>query len=115
MNPFKEDSTKTSRQAESYHDDSTLSSVFKEHAMFDENFPSNPIPFIDRLKELVLRHGTDSIRCRNDVKALLFILMAQSYGQCATINLEDEYSRLKYFRDLGVQWDTDWKKYIFQS
>ena len=62
-------------------------------AFLDEVFPCNPIPFAAGLTELVRMEGSDSIQS-DEAKAILWILMAQAYGQSAKIDLADEWSRL---------------------
>ena len=64
-----------------------------ENAIFDESFPCNPIPFARGVADYVREHGTDSIRS-DAVKRILWILMSQSYGQLATIDLCAEWDRL---------------------
>jgi hypothetical protein len=62
-------------------------------AMFSPSFPGNPIPFAKGLVELVRSEGTNSIQT-DEAKSILWILMAQAYGQLATIDLHTEWSRL---------------------
>ena len=62
-------------------------------ALQSESFPCNPIPFANGLAQLVRDNGTDSIRSDN-AKRILWILMAQAYGQLATIDLCDEWDAL---------------------
>lgn len=62
-------------------------------AMFSSSFPINPIPFANGLSEMVMNEGTDAIES-NDAKRILWVLMAQAYGQLATIDLSDEWERL---------------------
>ena len=63
------------------------------HALESASFPCNPIPFANGLADHVRKHGTDSIKS-DEAKRLLWVLMAQSYGQLATIDLCDEYDLL---------------------
>lgn len=58
-------------------------------AMFDESFPVNPKPFAKALFEF----DSGSITS-NDAKRILWVLMAQAYGQLAEIDLHDEWRRL---------------------
>jgi len=58
-----------------------------------ECFPCNPLPFAKALGDLVRENGTDTIKS-DEAKAILWILMAQAYGQMARIDLCDEWSRL---------------------
>jgi hypothetical protein len=62
-------------------------------AMFSPSFPINPIPFAKGLAELVRKEGTNSIQS-DEAKSILWVLMAQAYGQLATIDLHSEWSRL---------------------
>lgn len=62
-------------------------------AMFDSGFPCNPRPFLNGLHEFVKENGTDSIRS-DDAKQMLWVLMAQAYGQMSSIDLCDEWQRL---------------------
>jgi hypothetical protein len=62
-------------------------------ALDSECFPCNPIPFANGLAELVRDQGTDAIKTP-DAQRILWILMAQSYGQMATIDLTNEWSKL---------------------
>ena len=62
-------------------------------AMFNESFPINPIPFAIGLADLIRSEGTYAIKS-DQAKRILWVLMAQSYGQLATISMMDEWSRL---------------------
>jgi hypothetical protein len=62
-------------------------------ALESDAFPCNPIPFANGLAELVRERGTDSIKSE-DARRILWILMAQSYGQLAKIDLCDEWNKL---------------------
>lgn len=62
-------------------------------AMFSPSFPINPLPFANGILELVKEKGTDAIES-DEAKKILWVLMAQSYGQLAKINLCDEWDRL---------------------
>lgn len=63
------------------------------NAMFEEAFPTNPIPFARALAEYITANGTDSIK-RDLAKRLLWVLMVHAYGQLAVIDLMEEYTRL---------------------
>jgi len=56
-------------------------------------FPCNPTPFALGLAELVREQGTDSIKT-DESKRILFVLIAQSYGQLSTVDLMDEHRKL---------------------
>ena len=62
-------------------------------AMFDQSFPTNPIPFAQGLADFVREHGSDSI-ASDDAKKMLWVLIAQAYGQLGEVNLTTEYMRL---------------------
>lgn len=63
------------------------------HAFQSPCFPCNPIPFAQGLADYVRENGTDKIKS-DEAKSMLWILMAQSYGQVATIDLMREFDRL---------------------
>jgi len=72
--------------------------LFVEHekaiaAMFDSSFPVNPIPFALTLAKMCKSGGTDIIQT-DEARMVLWTLMAQSYGQLATVSLYEEWSRL---------------------
>lgn len=62
-------------------------------AFAEECFPCNPIPFATGLADLVRERGTDAIES-DDAKKVLWVLMAQAYGQMAVIDMSDEWQRL---------------------
>ena len=62
-------------------------------AMFDTSFPVNPIPFANGISELVMNGDAEDIKS-DKARAMLWVLMAQSYGQMATIHLCEEWRRL---------------------
>ena len=62
-------------------------------AMFDTSFPVNPIPFANGISEIVMNGDTEDIKS-DEVRAMLWVLMAQSYGQMATVDLSEEWRRL---------------------
>ena len=70
---------------------------FKEDelAMFNESLPCNPLPFLNTLTNNVRTEGTDHIKT-DKAKALLWVILAQSYGQTFKIDSWDEWLRLKY-------------------
>jgi len=55
--------------------------------------PGNPVPFCNAISNFVRENGTDSIQ-NDKAKAILWVLMAQAYGQMASIDLHDEWARL---------------------
>lgn len=62
-------------------------------AMFLDCFPCNPLPFSIGLTDGVHQYGSDWIKS-DEAKSLLWLLMAQAYGQLARIDLCDEWARL---------------------
>ena len=67
----------------------------EEHlAMFEDALPVNPLPFLHKTIELIKENGTDYIKT-DHIKAILWILLAQSYGQLATIDLCMEWEGLR--------------------
>jgi hypothetical protein len=64
-----------------------------QSAIEDSSFPCNPIPFAQGLADFMRDNDTSAIRS-NEAQRILWILMAQSYGQMATIDLCDEWERL---------------------
>ena len=63
-------------------------------AIFSEAFPANPLPFAFGLAEFI-KEGKHSDLIKSDkAKRILFVLMAQAYGQLTRIDLCDEWQRL---------------------
>jgi hypothetical protein len=68
-----------------------------QDAMFANSIPCNPKPFVNALAEF------DSSSISSDeAKRILWVLMAQAYGQLATISLMSEYSRLSETRQPAI-------------
>ena len=66
----------------------------QEHlVMFDECLPVNPLPFLLKATDLIREKGTDYVKS-DQIKAILWVILAHSYGQLATINLCEEWERL---------------------
>jgi len=64
-------------------------------AMFANSMPCNPKPFAHALDE-----NFDSASIKTDeAKQVLWVLMAQAYGELATIDLYKEYQRLSNARE----------------
>jgi len=63
------------------------------NAMFSDSFPVNPIPFAQGLANFVKDNGTDSIKS-DEAKRILWVLIAQSYGQLNMVDLHAEWQRL---------------------
>ena len=68
-------------------------STLPEKAMFQQSLPCNPIPFANRIIELVKENGTDFIKS-DECKACLFILNSLSYNQLFSIDSITEYGKL---------------------
>ena len=65
-----------------------------EHmAMFSEFLPVNPLPFLIKATELIRENGPDYIQS-DQIKAILWVVLTQSYGQMASIDLSEEWDRL---------------------
>jgi hypothetical protein len=64
-----------------------------DQAMFAPSLPCNPIPFLTDLADLVREQGTDAIKS-DKAKRLLWVVIAQSYGQLACVDLCKEFTRL---------------------
>ena len=62
-------------------------------AMFSESFPCNPLPFANGLINGVRENGTDWITS-DQAKRIMFVLIAQSYGQGFNIESYQEYTNL---------------------
>ena len=66
----------------------------EEHiAMFSEALPVNPRPFLLKAASLIREKGSDYIRS-DQIKAILWMILAQSYGQLSVIDLCKEWDRL---------------------
>jgi hypothetical protein len=72
-----------------------------EKAMFLSAFPVNPRPFLHRIQEIINLEGTETIKS-DKVKACLWVLNAQAYGQLATIDLCKEWDNLNKTLNGGV-------------
>jgi len=73
--------------------------MLEEHAFMSEAFPCNSIPFLTRLRELLNETQTNGLAYLSEegklkARACMWILMAQLYGQTATINLSEEWYSL---------------------
>ena len=76
------------------HKPPSSTGILPEEQYKSTSFPCNPIPFANRIATLIKERGTDAIQEDKDVKACLWILMGQAYGQLATIDLGKEYMEL---------------------
>jgi len=63
------------------------------NAMFSNAFPCNPIPFAQGLADLIRDNQTDTIQS-DEAKRILWVLMAQAYGQVSMVDLSGEWQRL---------------------
>ena len=63
------------------------------HAFQSDSLPCNPIPFARGLADYVRDRDSNAIKS-DEAKAILWILLAQAYGQFATIDVGDEWRRL---------------------
>lgn len=72
----------------------------EEHAFLSESFPCNAIPFLTRIREILDKGNTnafDSLSAEDKVKvrACMWILMGQLYGQFAVLDLNHEWLELE--------------------
>jgi|ETNvirenome_6_85_1030632.scaffolds.fasta_scaffold29331_4 hypothetical protein len=58
-----------------------------------ESMACNPLPFLHGIAELVRDTGTDAIQ-GDDAKRMLWMVIAQAYGQMEQVDLCEEWSRL---------------------
>lgn len=70
-----------------------------EDCIFDNNLPVNTIAMLNRLEELLKENETNSLlseSCKMDarIKRLFWLLNSQVYGQVATIDMYNEWSKL---------------------
>jgi len=63
------------------------------NVMFSPAFPCNPIPFANGIIQGIKDNGTDWITSEQ-AKRILYILIAQSYGQGFNIESYQEYTNL---------------------
>ncbi len=63
-------------------------------AMFAASFPCNPLPFLNGLIDGCKVYGSDYMKT-DEGKRILFVLIAQSYGQLFNIDSLTEFSKLK--------------------
>ena len=63
------------------------------NAMFSSAFPCNPIPFAQGLADFIRDNQTDTIQS-DEAKRILWVLMAQAYGQVSMVDLSGEWQRL---------------------
>lgn len=63
-------------------------------AMFCNAFPCNPIPFAQGLADYIREEQRSAAIHDDKAKRILWVLMAQSYGQLATIDLLREWHDL---------------------
>jgi len=71
-----------------------------EHAFNSSIFPCNSKPFLSRIEEILDQANTNSLQNLTGddqlaTRGCMWILMGQLYGQMATIDLVDEWERLK--------------------
>ena len=62
-------------------------------AMFAPSFPCNPLPFLNGLIEGCKVNGSDYVQS-DEGKRILYVLIAQSYGQLFNIESLSEFQRL---------------------
>jgi len=77
-----------------------LFSLDEEQAFLCESLPCNAIPFLTRIREILDEGNTnvfDSLSAENKVKvrACMWVLMSQLYGQFAVLDLNHEWLELE--------------------
>lgn len=71
--------------------------MVEERMFLSDSFPCNSKPFLRRLGELLDERGTNSLmnlREDHDVRAVMWVLVAQLYGQLGVVNVEHEWEWL---------------------
>ena len=73
----------------------------EEKALFEESFPCNSIPFLDRLRKILDENRTNTLQAlkgkeREKAKSCLQVLMMQAYGQGYDLNSTEEWIRLRF-------------------
>jgi len=99
---MKNDSKKHNEADEINHEDLSAAALFFDElrrkelskAMFLEYGPSNPIPFLNGLKQGCKDEGSDYIQT-DEAKRILFTLLQQAYGSAFKIDSFEEFMRLK--------------------
>ena len=66
----------------------------EDTAFLSQAMPCNPMPFLNRMADLVREYGTD-VTQTDEYKANMWILLSQSYGQLFRVDSYDEYVNLK--------------------
>ncbi len=66
----------------------------EDTAFLSQAMPCNPLPFLNRMSELVKEYGTEAAQT-DEYKANMWILLCQSYGQLFRVDSYDEYVNLK--------------------
>ena len=61
-------------------------------ALFSSTFPCNPIPFAEGRAQRTREEGTAYIKT-DEAKRILWVLMAQAYGEAVTVDLYSEWQR----------------------
>lgn len=71
-----------------------------EDTIFDSGIPVNTLAMLNRLKQLIIEHKTNSLlNCNQDprIKRLMWLINSQMYGQLAEIDL------MKIWKDLYAE------------
>jgi len=73
----------------------------EEKALFEDSFPCNSIPFLDRLRKILDENKTNSLKSLkgkelDKAKSCLQVLMMQAYGQGYDLNSTEEWIRLRF-------------------
>jgi len=76
----------------------------EEKALFEDSFPCNSIPFLDRLRKILNENKTNTLQALRSLqgkeldkaKSCLQVLMMQAYGQGYDLNSTKEWIRLQF-------------------
>lgn len=68
-----------------------------EKGLTNPGFPCNSIPFAKGIADGVKLNGTDWIKS-DQAKRILFVLIAQAYGQFFGLDSYNEYKRLRRYK-----------------
>lgn len=83
-----------------FKDSETMGANGEERAFLCEIFPCNALPFLTRIRQLLQEGNTNAFdslseKAKVNVRACMWILMAQLYGQFAVLDLNHEWLELE--------------------
>jgi hypothetical protein len=73
----------------------------EDTAFMSNAMPCNPLPFLNRMHEIIKDNGTDYTSSLQ-FKANLLVVMQQTFGQLATIDLCDLWQELNTDYKIGL-------------